>query len=238
MRLPTACCRWPQTKSPSSTTIPIFPSAVSCRSPCVADDRRGERADRHEQRRVFMKARACGCAEQPCGCCEGVQALTPASECNRPGLAAITYRVGTHGQFLETMKARLSTMVVDGVGADGQTVEQFRPLQGLTTREASDFSIALLDGWAAVGDVLSFYQEHIANEGYLGTATERRSILELSKLVGYTLRPGVASTVYLAYTIDEKQSDPVTIPAGARSQSVPGPGELQQSFETSDPLEA
>src|SRR6267154_4631899 len=183
-----------------------------------------------------MSGQACGCVTQPCGCCEGVQQLTPASECNRPGLGAISYRIGTHGQFLETMKARVSSMVVDGVGADGQTVQNFRPLQGLTTRDASDPSIALLDGWATIGDVLSFYQERIANEGYLRTATERRSVLELSKLIGYTLRPGVASTVYLAYTLDDKQVDPVVIPVGARSQSIPGPGELPQSFETSEDL--
>jgi hypothetical protein len=183
-----------------------------------------------------MSEQSCGCVSQPCGCCEGVQQLTPASECNRAGLDAISYRVGTHGQFLATMKARLSTMVVDGVGPDGQTVESFRPLTGLTTRDASDPSIALLDGWATVGDVLSFYQERIANEGYLRTATERRSVLELANLVGYTLRPGVAASVFLAYTLDDKQIDPVPIPTGARSQSIPGPGETAQSFETSEDL--
>jgi hypothetical protein len=39
--------------------------------------------------------------------------------------------------------------------------------------------------------------------GYLCTATERRSVLELARLLGYKLRPGVAATVYLAYTMDE-----------------------------------
>jgi hypothetical protein len=118
------------------------------------------------------------------------------------------------------------------------------PLLKLTTRDPSDPAMALLDAWATVGDVLAFYQERLANEGYLRTATERRSILELARLVGYELRPGVASTVYLAYTIEEDRS--VTppksiktiIPAGSRAQSVPGPGELPQSFETSDDLEA
>ena len=112
------------------------------------------------------------------------------------------------------------------------------PLHGLTTRAADDPSIALLDGWATVADVLTFYQERIANEGFLRTATERRSVLELARLVGYTLRPGVASTVYLAYTIDENQKTPVEIPIGTRAQSVPGPGELPQSFETSELLDA
>ena len=118
------------------------------------------------------------------------------------------------------------------------------PLRNLKTRDPNDFAIALLDAWATVGDVLTFYQERIANEGYLRTATERRSILELARLIGYTLRPGVASTVYLAYTLDEDKSltppkpTATTIPKGSRAQSVPGPGELPQTFETSCDLDA
>jgi PKD repeat protein len=111
-------------------------------------------------------------------------------------------------------------------------------LTGLTTRDPGDFSIALLDAWATVADVLTFYQERIANEGYLRTATERRSILELAKLVGYTPRPGVASSVYLAYELEKGYREKVEIPAGERAQSLPAPGELPQSFETSEPLSA
>ena len=160
-----------------------------------------------------------------CGCCEGVEALTPLSTVNRPGLAALSYRIGTHATFLETMKARLSS-------------NDYRKLAELTTREANDPAIALLDGWATVADVLTFYQERIANEGYLRTATERRSVLELARLVGYQPRPGVASSVYLAYTLDDNFEEETQIPKGARSQSLPGPGELPQSFETSEDLKA
>lgn len=160
--------------------------------------------------------------------------MTPLSTANRPGLNELSYRIGTHGAFFETMKARLGNMVVVAAGPDGQTFETFYPLKSLTTRQTSDPAIALLDGWATVGDVLTFYQERIANEGYLRTATERRSILELARLVGYKLRPGVAATVFLAYTLEDSQVEPVEIPVGARSQSVPGPDELPQSFETSE----
>lgn len=183
-----------------------------------------------------MTAKKCGCNSPSCGCCEGTRKITPVSTANRPGLDQLTYRIGTHGEFFETMKARLGNMVVVATGPDGQTFETFYPLQDLTTRQTTDPAIALLDGWATVGDVLTFYQERIANEGYLRTATERRSILELARLVGYKLRPGVAATVYLAYTLDDNQIEPVEIPAGARSQSVPNPGETAQSFETSESL--
>jgi Baseplate J-like protein len=175
----------------------------------------------------------CGCGnkETPCGCCSGVEALTPLSVANRPGLSALAYRAGTHATFFETMVARLSTIEVQHNG------QMLRPLDALRTREADDPSIALLDAWAIVADVLAFYQERIANEGYLRTATERRSILELARLVGYRLRPGVAASVYLALTLEDSQTV-VVEPLQLRAQSVPGPGELPQSFENIEKFEA
>src|SRR5258708_6404719 len=125
-----------------------------------------------------------------CGCCEGISAETPGRIDNRPGLSAIAYRVGTHAQFKETLQTRLS--------GSGQPA-----LSGLTTRDNDDFSIALLDAWATVGDVLTFYQERIANEAYLRTATERLSVLELARLIDYQLRPGVAANTYLAFTLED-----------------------------------
>jgi predicted phage baseplate assembly protein len=178
----------------------------------------------------------CGSTSLPCGCCEGMQTLTPAPIFNRPGLPAINYRVGTHAGFLQTMRSRLATVEVEGEGVDRQAGKPFRPLRALATRDSSDFSIALLDGWATVADLLSFYSERIVNEGYLRTATERRSVLELGRLVGYTPRPGVAASVYLAYQLDDNQIDASTIAAGARAQSLPGPGEMPQSFETNEDL--
>jgi hypothetical protein len=175
---------------------------------------------------------------ETCGCCEGIRELTPETRLNRPGLSALRYRVGTHGSFLETMKARLSNLELtrEDLGGTGNEGDRFRPLRDLTTRDESDPAIALLDAWAMVGDVLTFYQERFANEGFLITATERRSVLELARLIGYRLRPGVAASVFLAYTLEKDYA--VEIPAGARVQSVPGPGELPQSFETSDKLAA
>lgn len=177
--------------------------------------------------------------DQVCGCCEGTQVWTPTAVANRPGLSALAYRVGTHARFFETMKARLSSQIIEPLNVSGEASSQpTYPLRNLATRASDDPAIALLDGWATVADVLTFYQERIANEGYLRTAIERRSVLELARLVGYRLRPGVASTVYLAYTIDEKQASATAIPVGTRSQSVPNPGELPQTFETSDVLDA
>lgn len=159
-----------------------------------------------------------------CTCCAG-ELATPVMVTNRPGLDAIAYRVGTHPQFLESMLARLGDELVPGG----------RPLAALTTRAPDDPALAVLDGCAALADVLTFYQERIANEGYLRCATEDRSVRELGRLVGYEPRPGVAATAFLSYTIDAGAR--VTVPAGSRVQSVPAPGELPQTFETAEALE-
>jgi hypothetical protein len=121
-----------------------------------------------------------------CGCGSGTRIEVPAEVANRPGLPAIAYRAGTHGGFLRSALARLSAAE--------------RPqLSRLATREEDDLTIALLDAWAAAGDVLGFYQERIANECYLRTATERLSVRELARLIGYELRPGVAASTLLAF---------------------------------------
>ena len=140
-----------------------------------------------------------GCSEtnlNPCGCCATDPPL--AEPQNRPGLPALSYRLGTYAVFFEQLLDGISGAVLpDGPNQGG------RPLAALTTRSLDDASIALLDAWSTVADVLTFYQERIANEGYLRTATERLSILQLAREIGYELAPGVAATAYLAFTVEE-----------------------------------
>src|SRR5436190_11656542 len=118
-----------------------------------------------------------------CGCCEPEPKLP--SIHNPAGQNAIAYRAGVYGSFLARLLDRIHSAAIDGGANDGQ-----HPLRPLTTRAKDDPSIALLDAWAVVAEVLTFYQERIANEGFLRTATERRSILELAREIGYELAPG------------------------------------------------
>ena len=171
-----------------------------------------------------------------CGCCTGIEVAVPVSEVNSPGLSALNYRIGTFATFFETMLARLTGFVLNVPSISGSGEDSLTPLARLTTRDPSDPSIALMDAWATVADVLTFYQERIANEGYLPTALQRRSLLELARLVGYRLRPGVSASVQLAFTVASGFEG--TIPAGTRAQSIPGAGQKPQFFETSADMEA
>lgn len=177
-----------------------------------------------------------------CGCCSGTTVRTPGLIANRPGLSEVAYRSGTHSDFLASMVAGLS--------------RKDRPaLAGLRTRDADDPTIALLDAWAVACDVLTFYSERLANEAFLRTSTERTSMQELGKLVAYRLSPGVAAETWLAFSLERppvlpaaNPPDPgqvppsvpaaVVLPVGMRVQSVPGPGELPQTFETVEEIEA
>jgi hypothetical protein len=165
-----------------------------------------------------------------CGCCAGTSVQTPRGEANPPGLPAISYRTGTWAAFRESMLARLSSL-------------DYPALAPLTTRNSDDFSVALLDATAVVLDILTFYQERLANEGYLRTATQPDSLTQLSRLIGYQPGPGVAASTYLAFTIKaatglptDPTTNAITIPAGTQVQSVPGQGRSPQSFQTSNDI--
>jgi uncharacterized phage protein gp47/JayE len=154
-----------------------------------------------------MKADTCGCCELPVS--------TPIAAYNRPGLTAIAFRVGTYASFRQSMLQRIA---------------RTQALSALQTRSDDDDAITLLDMWATVGDVLTFYQERIANEGYLRTARLRDSILRMARLLDYQLRPGIAATTRLAFTLDKDAS--LRIPIGLRVQSVPANAEKPQIYET------
>jgi predicted phage baseplate assembly protein len=170
-----------------------------------------------------MTGCSCGCggACGSGGCCAGVRAITPRPVVNRPGLPAIGYRPGSHGDFLESMIARLAS----------------RPeLAGYTTRDPGDPGIALLDCWALVAAIVAFYAERAANEGYLSTAAQADSLGYLASLVNYQPRPAIGASGYLAFTMDPGSAG--TIPAGTAARSVAAQGQPQQTFETAEAIAA
>ncbi len=173
-----------------------------------------------------------GTSNCTCGCCSGTSVQTPQLETNTPGLSAISYRAGTWASFKESMLARLSS-------------SDYPALAGLKSRDNDDFTIAFLDATAVMLDILTFYQERLANESYLRTAGQLRSLIELSRLIGYTPAPGVSAFTYLAFTLKTapgQAPDPstpaITIPQGSQVQSVPAQGQTPQTFETSAPIQA
>jgi hypothetical protein len=167
-------------------------------------------------------------AEDMCGCCQIGVPLTPEKVYNRPGLSAIGYRIGTYASFREAM--------VEGIGSY-RVKDKDKTLTVLncwTYRSNDDYGIALLDMWAYLADILTFYQERIANEAYLRTAILLESVRRLAALLDYKLSPGVAAEAFLAFTTEKDKT--VQIPKDLLVQSVPGQNEKPQKFETADAI--
>jgi predicted phage baseplate assembly protein len=161
-----------------------------------------------------------------CGC----DPLRPAEAdvANPPGQDSLRWRVAPHSQALARMRAAL--------GSDA-TPPGPRALARHGTEEPV---VALLDAWALVTDTVSFYTERIAQEGFLRTATELESLRMLARAIGYEPRPGVAAEAEVAFEVETAPGAPerVLVAAGTPVQSIPGPGQLPQTFETSAELEA
>ncbi|MFJ9929871.1 putative baseplate assembly protein [Streptomyces misionensis] len=171
-------------------------------------------------------SRSCCCG----GACGGHdERLAPAPLHNPPGRTALDYRVGEYGTFLAALLDRLASPA-------------YPALAGLTVRTPDDPAVGLLDAAAVLGDLLTFHSERIADEAYLRTASEHRSLVLLGRLVGHRPRPGVAATTHLAYTLERDpraETLAVPIPRGARSHSVPASADEQSlTFETSRDLTA
>ncbi|HSI77818.1 MAG TPA: putative baseplate assembly protein [Lunatimonas sp.] len=160
-----------------------------------------------------------------CGCCKGIEELTPHSISNDVGLRELSFRIGRHSTFKESMIRRLSDSP---------------ELGKLTVRVNDDSSIALFDAWALLLEVLSFYNERIINEGYLRTSTERLSLVELAKHISYRPKPGVAASTLFSFLMDESPGAPMEalLPIGTKVQSIPGQEEKPQLFETTEEIHA
>ena len=79
-----------------------------------------------------------------------------------------------------------------------------------TTTDASDFGITLIELFAYMGDMLNYYIDRAANEGFINTATQRSSVLSLANMLNYTPSSGAPSTVTL--TFQNATASVITVP--------------------------
>jgi hypothetical protein len=96
-----------------------------------------------------------------------------------------------------------------------------------TDRSPGDLGMVLVDLFAYVGDVVCYYQDRIASEAFLPTASERRSVQHLLRLIGYELAPPLAATADLDLFFDSPaDGDPttVTVPPGTGFTTKPATG--------------
>ena len=101
---------------------------------------------------------------------------------------------------------------------------------------SGDYQTMFIELWAYLADILTFYQERIANEAFIPTATQRSSLLRLAELIDYRPGPGAGASAFVAFTVQKDKT--VTVPAGFRVGSKAQPGKTAAVFESSRALTA
>lgn len=80
----------------------------------------------------------------------------------------------------------------------------------------------LIEAFAYVADLLLFYIDRVANEVYLPTAKERQNIINICKLIGYNVAPGVPAQADLTFSLSAAHTADITIPKGVQVSTKSG----------------
>lgn len=88
-----------------------------------------------------------------------------------------------------------------------------------TNRSPNDFGVVMVEMMAYVGDILSFYGDRIANEAFLRTAVQRKSVLDIARMLDYVPAQGNAAKTTLQFTV-LPDAGAVTIPKCTQVMTV------------------
>ncbi|HEY0786345.1 MAG TPA: putative baseplate assembly protein [Acidobacteriaceae bacterium] len=166
---------------------------------------------------------ACGCSSPALA---PSQPLVPLPIDNPPGLAAIPYRIGTFTSFRQAMLTDVADPALLGAAPN--------PFAAWHPGTDGDYQTRLLELWAYLADILTFYQERIANEAYLGTATQLDSAIRLAQLIAYQPSPGSAASGLAAFNATAGKL--ATLAAGFRIGARAQSGKPATVFELSSGL--
>jgi hypothetical protein len=78
----------------------------------------------------------------------------------------------------------------------------------------ADFGNVLLQLFAHLGDILSYYQDRVATESFLGTAQSRRSVIHHLRLIGYRLATAAPASAALTLSLPAEFAEVVEIARG------------------------
>jgi hypothetical protein len=131
--------------------------------------------------------------------CKPVEACVPAPLAQPD----INYLAKDYASFKRVMLDRLSLLVPDW-----------------TERNPADLGIVLVELLAYVADHLSYQQDAVATEAYLGTARRRSSVRRHARLVDYSLFEGSNSRVWVQIRLKPGRDNVLLKRSGARGPTM------------------
>lgn len=101
-----------------------------------------------------------------------------------------------------------------------------------TNRDPADFGMTILEAFAYMGDQLHYYIDRAANESFITTASQRDSVLQLARLLGYQATNNTAARVTV--TFQNSTANPIVVPALTQvaTTNVTSSSSQQIIFET------
>lgn len=114
------------------------------------------------------------------------------------------------------------------------------PLAGLTTRDPSDPTIALIDAQAQGVASIAWNARRLWQDGTLAHSADRDALGAVARLLGYKPRPALSASTTLVFQVSEIEGtvDHAAIPENLPVASVPGDSETPVTFETDASLVA
>jgi hypothetical protein len=101
-------------------------------------------------------------------------------------------------------------------------------------RSEADFGVMFMEALASLADDLSYQQDRIAAEAWIETATQRRSLVRLARLVDYDPLPATAARTWLRFELAGPWIG--TIPTGLAVSALAPDGTVVE-FETGTGLD-
>jgi hypothetical protein len=92
-------------------------------------------------------------------------------------------------------------------------------MPGWQERTPADLQVMLVELLAYVADQLSYYQDAVATEAYLGTARQRISIRRHARLLDYSVLEGCNARTWLVIGAEKGQAGGIELPMGTRALS-------------------
>ncbi|WP_233841161.1 baseplate J/gp47 family protein [Dyella sp. 2HG41-7] len=116
--------------------------------------------------------------------------------CPTPTIAPpdINYLAKDYAGFVQVMRDRMAVLV-----------------PGWTETHAADIGIAIIESLAYAADHLSYQQDAVSTEAYIGTARSRISLRRHARLVDYAIGEGCNARTWICL---ETLIDPLTVPKG------------------------
>ena len=92
-----------------------------------------------------------------------------------------------------------------------QALLEFIPtrMPAWTERSEADLGMMIMELFASTADTLSYMQDRVANEAFLDTASQRRSVAGHLALIDYEMDQGASAFTWLHFKVANEQSLPV-----------------------------